>query len=53
MGRAENHKNPNINLTQIGSNGTHKKKAHVEKEKNVKKWMFALESAFEKIDSRP
>ena len=36
LGRAENRKNQNINLTQMGSNGTHKNKTHLEKEKNSK-----------------
>ena len=36
LGWAENHKNPNINLTQMGSNGTHKNKTHSEKKKKSK-----------------
>ena len=36
LGRTENHKNPYINLTQMGSNGTHKNKTHIEKEKKSK-----------------
>ena len=34
LGWSENGKNPNINLTQMGSNCTHKNKTHLEKEKN-------------------
>ena len=33
LGRAENTKKLNINLNQMGSNGTHKNKTHLEKEK--------------------
>ena len=36
LGRFENNKNPNINLVQMGSNGTHKNKTHLEKEKILK-----------------
>ena len=36
LGRAGNQINPNINLTQMGSNGTHKNKTHFEKEKKKK-----------------
>ena len=36
LGRAENHKNPNIDSTQMGSNGTHKNKTHLEKERKSK-----------------
>ena len=42
--RFENHKNPNINLNQMGSNGTHKNKTHL-KNRNFQNWIFALESA--------
>ena len=36
VGRFENFKNPNINSTQMGSNGTHKNKTYLSKEKNSK-----------------
>ena len=36
LGRAENTKNSNINLNQMGSNGTHKNKTYLSKEKNSK-----------------
>ena len=36
LGRAENTKNSNINLNQMGSNGTHKNKTYLPKEKNSK-----------------
>ena len=36
LGRVENTKNLNINLTQMGSHGTHKNKTYLSKEKNSK-----------------
>ena len=36
IGRAENQTNQNINLTQMGSNGTQKNKTHLSKLKNSK-----------------
>ena len=47
LGWAENAKKLNINLTQMGSIGTHKNKSHLKNEKS-QNWIFALESAFEK-----
>ena len=50
VGRFENHKNPNINLVQMGSNGTHQNKTHLEKEKKEK---VNIRSECEKIDAPP
>ena len=36
LGRFENTKKSNINLNQMGSNGTHKNKTNLSKEKNSK-----------------
>ena len=36
LGRAEKPKMLNINLNQVGSNGTHKNKTYLSKEKNSK-----------------